>query len=131
MRWIQFNFALKITSSRHDFFFHQMAEFCHFFLGKMLELWVINHSLPERRDILFFVCWSSTMLWPCFITCMGVPFPAGELDNTIQFNTLSVVSGFLWHSSKYLSRLEVLACKLDPDFNYMITILQLCPSLNY
>ena len=62
---------------------------------------------------------------------MGVPFPAGELDNTIQFNTLSVVSGFLWHSSKYLSRLEVLACKLDPDFNYMITILQLCPSLNY
>ena len=64
----------------------------------------------------------------CFITCIGVHFPAVKLDNMIQFSTLSRMSGFLWHSSKcacqfdcflqYMSGLEVLACSLNTDLNY-------------
>ena len=75
----------------------------------------------------------------CFLTCMGANFPAVELDNTIWFSTLSRMSGFLWHSSKwacqfscflqYMSGLEVLACSLSTNLNYVITMLQLHPSL--
>ena len=56
---------------------------------------------------------------------MGASFPAVELDNAIRFITLSRMSGFLWHSSKwahqfacflqYMSGFEVLACSLDTD----------------
>ena len=77
----------------------------------------------------------------CFITSMGVHFPALELDNVIQFSTLSTVSTFLWHSSKlacwlghflqYTSGLEVLARSLNTaDLNYVTAMLQLCPSFN-
>ena len=72
---------------------------------------------------------------------MGAHFPAVELDNAIWFSILSRMSGFLWHSSKwacrfgrflqYTSGLEVLACSLDTDLNYVITMLQLRPSLNH
>ena len=75
----------------------------------------------------------------CFITCMGAHFAAVELDNAIRFGILSM-SGFLWHSSKwacrfsrflqYMSGLEVLACSLDTDINYVTTMLQLHLSLN-
>ena len=77
----------------------------------------------------------------CFITCMGAHFPAVELDNAIRFSILSRMSGFLWHSSKwacrfgrfllYTSGLEVLACILNNDINYMTTMLQLHLSLNH
>ena len=79
---------------------------------------------------------------PCsgyFITCMGAHFPAVELDNIIWFSTLSSKSGFLWHSSKwahkfslflqYASGIEVLACSLDSNLNYVTAMLQLHPSL--
>ena len=51
----------------------------------------------------------------------------------VWFGTLSRMSGFLWHSSKwarrvrcflqYSSRLEVLACSLNTDLNYVTTML--------
>ena len=100
---------------------------------KLLELLAINHSLPESRII----CSSVVEVLPC----SGAHFSAGELDNVIWFSTLSRMSGFLWHSSKwacyfscllqYMSRLEVLACSLNTDLNYVIAILQLHPSLNH
>ena len=65
----------------------------------------------------------------CFITCMGAQFPALELDNAMRFSTLSRMSGSLWQSSKWACRfghfpqsmpgLEVLACSLDTEFNYV------------
>ena len=64
----------------------------------------------------------------CCTNCMGVHFPAVELDNAIPFSTLSRMSGFLWHSPKwacqfgrffrYTSGLEVLACSIDINLNY-------------
>ena len=76
-----------------------------------------------------------------FITCVGAHFPAVESDNAIRFSTLSGMSGFLWHSSKwahwfgrflkYPSGLEVLACSLDTDLNYVTNMLQLRPSMNH
>ena len=67
---------------------------------------------------------------------MGAHFLAVELENAIPFDTLSRMSGFLWHSSKwacrfgrflqYTSELEVLARSLDIDLTYGITMLQLC-----
>ena len=67
---------------------------------------------------------------------MGAHFLAVELENAIPFDTLSRMSGFLSHSSKwacrfgrflqYTSELEVLACSLDIDLTYGITMLQLC-----
>ena len=72
---------------------------------------------------------------------MGAYFPAVELDNAVWFSTLSRMSGFLWHSSKwarqfghflqYTSGLEVLACNLKTDHNDVTTMLQLCPSLSH
>ena len=72
---------------------------------------------------------------------MGAHFSAVELDNAIRFSTLFRMSEFLWHSSKwarrfgcflqYKSELEVLACGLDTDINYVTTMLQLWPSLNH
>ena len=68
-------------------------------------------------------------------------FPAVELDNMIQFSIFSRMSGFLWHSSKwarwfgcflqYISGLEVLACSLNTNINYVTTMLQLHLSLNH
>ena len=77
----------------------------------------------------------------CFITCMGADFPAVELDNAVRFSILSRMSAFLWRSSKwacrfgrffqYASGLEVLACSLDTDVNYVTTMLQPRLSLNH
>ena len=78
----------------------------------------------------------------CFITCMGGHFPTVELDNAIQSTTLSRMSGFLWHSSKwacwfgcflqYMPGLEVLACSLNTDLNYVtLAMPQLHPFLNH
>ena len=121
-----------------------MAEFYHFFLGKFLELLAIIHSSSEGRDI--FVPWLlklSHVLVVLQLTCMfwlfyNSHFHTVELDNMIQFSTLSRVLGFLWHSSKwacwfgcflqYTSGLEVLTCSFNTDFSFVITIL--CSSLN-
>ena len=65
-----------------------------------------------------------------------------ELDNAIRFSTLSRISGYLWHSSKwahwlgcflqYTSGLEVLACSFDTDLNYVtLAMPQMCPFLNH
>ena len=77
----------------------------------------------------------------CFITCMSAHFPAVELNNTIWFSTLSRMSKFLWHSSKwacwfgcslqYMSGIEVLACSPETNLNYVTTMLQLHPSMNH
>ena len=66
---------------------------------------------------------------------MGAHFPVVELDTAIRFSTLSRMSGFLWHSSKwacqfghslqYTSGIEVLACSLDANLNYVTTMFQL------
>ena len=71
---------------------------------------------------------------------MGAHFPAVEVDNAIRFSTLSRMSGFLWHSSKWarqfghplhcMSGIEMLACSLDINLNYVATMLKLHPSLN-
>ena len=71
---------------------------------------------------------------------MGVHFPAVELDNTIWLSTLSKMSCFLWHSSKwacqfgcfpqYMSGFEVLARSLDINLTY-VTMLQLHLTLNH
>ena len=71
---------------------------------------------------------------------MDALFPTVELDNTIWFSTLSRVSRFLWHGSKwvpwlqcflqYMSGLEVLACSFDINFEPVITMLQLCSLIN-
>ena len=67
-------------------------------------------------------------------------FPTLELENAIWFSTLFWMSGILWHSSKwicwfghffqYMLGLEVLACSLDTDLNYVTTMLQLHLSLD-
>ena len=72
---------------------------------------------------------------------MGAHFPTIEFDNATWFGILSRMCGFLWHSSKwacqfgcflqYMSGLEVLACSLDTNVNYVTTMLQLHLSLNY
>ena len=65
-----------------------------------------------------------------------------ELDNVIRFSTLSRISGYLWHSSKWAHRfgrflqytpgLEVLACSFDTDLNYVtLAIPQMCSFLNH
>ena len=64
---------------------------------------------------------------------MGAHFPTVELDNVIRFSILSRMSGFPWHSSKwacwfgrflqYTSGIEVLACSLDTDINYVTAVL--------
>ena len=72
---------------------------------------------------------------------MDVHFPTAELNNVIQFRTLSRISGLLQHSSKwahqfscflqYTSGLEVLKSNLYINLNYVTTMLQLHPSLNH
>ena len=110
-------------------------------LAKLLELLAINHSLSERRFIFVPQLLKLSHMFWCFITCMGVHFLTVELNNTMQFSTLSRMSEFLWHSSKWAcqfgcflqdtSGLEVLACSLNTDLNYVTTMLQLRPSLNH
>ena len=63
---------------------------------------------------------------------MGAHFPTIELDNAIQIGTLSRIPGFLWQWARwfgrflqYKSRLEMLACSLDADLNYVTTMLLL------
>ena len=80
------------------------------------------------------------MFW-LFYNFHGCVLPAVEMDNAIRLNTLSRMSGLLWHGSKwvcqfgcflqYVSGLEVLVCSLNSDVKYVTTILQLCPSLNH
>ena len=88
------------------------------------------------------VCCSSPMFGLFYIACMDVHFfPTVKLDKVIQFSTFSRMSGFLWHSPKqarwfgcflqYTSGLEVLACILNIDLNYVSTMLQLHPPLNH
>ena len=108
---------------------------------KLLELLAINHSFVWKEDNFCSLVFEVLPCSGCFITCMGGHFPAVELDNAIQFSTLSRMSGFLWHSPKwarwfshflqYMPGLEVLACTLDTDHNYVTAILQLCLSLNH
>ena len=72
---------------------------------------------------------------------MDAHFSVIELDNIIQFSTLSRMSGFLWHTNgptslvisfvQYTSEIEVLACSLVTNLDYVITMLQLHPSLNH
>ena len=83
-----------------------------------------------------------------FYNLMGAHFPAVELDNATKFSILSKKSVFLWHSSKWAhrfgpflqyttriemlaSRVEVLACSIDTDLNYVTTMLQMHPSSNH
>ena len=71
---------------------------------------------------------------------MGAHFHTVEWDNAIWFSTLFRMSGFRWHSSKWVCQfdrflqykpgLELLACSLDTDLNYVtLAMPQLCPFL--
>ena len=73
-----------------SYYWHTPAPF-----KKLLEFLAINYSLFERRII--FVPWllKFSMFW-LFYNLMGVHFPAVQLDNVIQFSTLSRMSRFLW-----------------------------------
>ena len=110
--------------------------------GKLLELLAINHSLSERRDIFCSLAVEVLPFFVCFSTCMGTHFPAVEMNHVIRFSALSRVLGFLWHSSKWSNGASVvsfdtqqgLKCQhvdLNTAFNYVVTVLQLCPSFNY
>ena len=59
---------------------------------KLWELLTVNHSLSERM-IIFVPVAEDLQCSGCFITCIGVHFPAVELDNAIRFSTLSRMSG--------------------------------------
>ena len=88
-------------------------------------------------DILFRVL----LLYSIYCQPWCPHFPVVELDNAIRFSTLSRMSLFLWHSSKWACRfghfleytpgLEVLACSLNTNLNYLTAMLQLYPSLNH
>ena len=75
---------------------------------------------------------SPPISWLFYTACVGAHVPAVELDNAIWFGTLSRVSVFLWHGSKWALRfvcflqytlgLEVVACRIYNDFNYGITV---------
>ena len=109
--------------------------------AKPLELVAINNSSSERRIIFVPRSLKFSMFWLFYITCMGAHFFAVELYNAIRFSTLSRMSRFLWHSSKwsrcfgrfvqYTSGLEILACSFDTDHNYVTTMLQLRPFINH
>ena len=100
--------------------------------ANLLEMLLIIVRL-KGGTFLFLGGRSSPMSWLFYTACMGAHFPAVELDNAIRFDTLSRVSGFLWHGSKwarrfvcflqYTSGFEVLTCSIDTDFNYVITTL--------
>ena len=89
----------------------------------------------ERRVSFFPQLMKFSHVTVCFIACLGVHVPTVELDNVIKFSTLSSMSGFLWNISKwvcrfgcflqYTSGLEVLACSLGSDLNY-VTICSNC-----
>ena len=101
----------------------------------------MNHSSSERRNNFFSSVVEALPCSGCFPTCMGAHFPAVEQDNAIRFSILCRMSGLLWHGSKWTCRfgrflqyapgIEVLACSFDTDFNYVISMLRLCPSLNH
>ena len=109
-----------------------------FFWENFCCYWLLIIVRLKGGTFLFLGCWSCPVFW-LFTTCMDAHFPAIELDNAIRFSTLSMVSSFLWCSSKWVYRfhcflqytwgLQVLACSFDTDFSYVITILQLHPSL--
>ena len=108
--------------------------------AKLLELLAIDHSSSKRRIIfaprwlkfshvlvVLQLAWVRTSPQLSWIAQSGLaPFPGCR---------------FVWHSPKwasrfgcllqYMSGLEVLACSLDTDLNYVITMLQLHPSLNH
>ena len=99
----------------------------------LFELLAINHSLSEKRII--FVPWLLKFCHVLFFfkTWTGAHSPTVKLDNAIRFSTLSRMSVFQWHSSKWahqfscffqsMSELEVLACSLNPHLNYVATML--------
>ena len=121
-------------------FFCQRVESHQFLLGKYLESLSINHSSSEggvifvpwllklsRVFVVLQLAWahiSPQMSWITlsglapFPGCQGFPgkIPNGPAHSVIFFN---------------MSGLEVLACNFNTDFNYVITTLQLCPSLNH
>ena len=76
---------------------------------------------------LFLGCGSSPMFW-LFYNLHGCVLPAVELHIVITFSTFFMVSGFLWYSLKsawrfsrflqYTSRLEMLTCSFNIDFDY-------------
>ena len=97
---------------------------------KLMKLLVINHSLSER-----WIVFVLRLLKFSHVLVVLLFFPAVELDNVIRFSTPSTMSGLLWHSSKwacqfvfffqYMPGLELLACTLDTDLNYVTIMLQL------
>ena len=121
-------------------FFCQRVESHQFLLGKYLESLSINNSSCESWVI--FVPWLSKLshvlvvlqlAWAhispqmSWITLSGLApspgcqgscgtIPNGPARTVIFFN---------------MSGHEVLACNFNTDFNYVITTLQLCPSLNH
>ena len=110
----------------------KITYFCLITFTNLLGMLLIIVYLKERT-FLFLGGQSSSMPWLFYTACIGMHFLADELDNVIQFGTLSRVSGFLCHGSKwahrfvhflqYTSGLEVLACSIYTDFNYVITML--------
>ena len=98
--------------------------------------WLLIIVCPKGGSFLFLGCWSSPMFC-CFITCMGADFAVIELDKAILFSTLSWMSWFLWHSSKWVYQFghllqdmpgpEMLTCSLNTDLNSVTAMLQLRP----
>ena len=118
-------------------FFCQAAELC-LFSGKSRSYYLL--IIVRLKGGTFRSCRRSPMFW-MFYNLHGCALPRIWLDSATRFITLLMVSGFLWHSTKWAHRLgrflqytlglEVLACSFDTDFNYVTTILQLRLSLNH
>ena len=111
---------------------------------KLSELLAINYSSYERRNsfisrllklshvlILFQLAWVCTSPQLSRITQSGLA-PLGGCQGSCGI----VPNGTMLfrHFDRFLhytSGLEVLACSFDTDFNYVASILPLCPSLNH
>ena len=101
---------------------------------------IISHSLSERRSISNVSWWSKLFnVTGCFTGCISAHYPAVKLDNTIWFILLSCPnSGVLGacgtaQSCRFSHRffqntsgLGVLACSIDNNLNYRITMLFMC-----
>ena len=86
---------------RHDLFSFK-AKFCHFFWKNTWNYQLLIIVCLKEGHFCTLVA-EALQCSGCFITWVGAHFLAAELDYTNQFDTLSMVSSFLWHSSEWAS----------------------------
>ena len=122
------NKNIRLTSLYYKKYFLFSALFS---FANLLEMLLIIVRL-KGGTFLFLGGRSSPKFWLFYTACVGAHFRAVEWDNGIWIGTLSRVSGFLWHGSKWARRfvrfLSIYArawtvSMYQQDFNYVITTL--------